>query len=194
MPCELEPPMFLARRPRKKVPEQRGISGPCCAGGRAIARLSGRSIWQRGGGKVGGGAKSTAGKRAKPRKAPARKKSPRKRGKSRQLASSGGLPPRFYRIIEILIGGGLAAAASLAVLARLAGSVSPLALLASLAGVTVLGTIVVLLLEKIRHRASGRWRSAVFPCEGRVRPPLPLPPSSSLEEKNECESDFFFLV
>jgi soluble lytic murein transglycosylase-like protein len=113
------------------------------------------------GGKVGAGAKGTTGKRAKPRKAPARKKSPRKRGKSRQLASSGVFPPRFYRIIEILIGGGLAAAASLAVLARLAGSVSPLALLASLAGVTVLGTIVVLLLEKIRHRASRRWRDVL---------------------------------
>lgn len=59
---------------------------------------------------------------------------------------------------EILIGGGLVAAASMAVLARQAGAVSPLALLASLAGVTVLGTVLVLLLEKMRRRTPGRWR------------------------------------
>ena len=111
------------------------------------------------GGKGGAGGKSSGGKRAKPRKAPARRKQPGSRRKSgRRAASAAGWPPRLYRTAEILVGGSLVAAASLAVLARLAGTVSPLALLASLAGVTILGTVVVLALEKVRHRTPGRWR------------------------------------
>ena len=107
------------------------------------------------------GGKSTAGKRAKPRKAPARKKRAPRRGKAKGRKSGGGLGPRIYRAAEILVGGSLVAAASLAVLARQAGSVSPLALLASLAGITVLGTVLVLVLEKLRRLAPGRWRDCL---------------------------------
>jgi hypothetical protein len=104
------------------------------------------------------GGKSTVGKRGKPRKTPARKKRPKRRAKSRGRKSSGGLGARLYRMAEILIGGSLVAAASLAVLARQAGVVSPVTLLVSLAGITVLGTVLVLVLEKLRRLAPGPWR------------------------------------
>jgi soluble lytic murein transglycosylase-like protein len=99
--------------------------------------------------KAKAGARTPSGSRAKRKR---RRIGRRKKGLSAR---------RWYRLAEVLAGGGLVAVVGLAVLARLAGTVRPLLLLGALTGAAVLSVFLVLGLEKLRRLSQGWVRHAL---------------------------------
>ncbi|MFP6664902.1 MAG: transglycosylase SLT domain-containing protein [Deltaproteobacteria bacterium] len=106
------------------------------------------------GARVAGAAKTktNAGTRAR-----AASRAKKKRRKAKRRGRQGLLGRAWYRPAEVLVGGALVAVGTLAVLARLAGAVSPVALLAALTAAAVLSVVLVFLLEKLRRGSAG-WR------------------------------------
>ncbi len=96
-----------------------------------------------------------AGRRAK-RTGRTRAPSGKRRAKGRRRKGVGGRA--WYRFAEVLVGGGLVAVASLAVFARLAGSVRPFVLLFALTVAAILSVILVLGLERLRRLSKGWLR------------------------------------
>ena len=122
----------------------------------------------------------TSGRRAPGR--PAKRKARRRRRKPKGLSSR-----RSYRALELLAGGVLVATASLAVLARLAGEVRPLALLAALGSVAVVSVFVVVGLDRVRAARDGWMRHLLnlLALAGIVAITWFAPPNHALEALRE---------